>query len=320
MNPDNPRTCLKDPLVSVVIPAYNRCHTLGRAIESVRMQGIENMEIIVVDDCSTDETVKFINNYRKKDARIQLYVHSQNKGEAGARNTGVRSARGKYIAFLDSDDEWINGKLAAQIEVMEKADDLTAACSTGQYVIDENGNESLVRDWTEKYPVTDLNLLVYGCGVSMGNCFMIRRSVFDEIGYYDENLPIFVDLDWLCRLTSKYTVRKINKPYARYHKAKMRRGEFLENGVKKFVEKNKTYLSGFSKPQQLRIKSQFYNYISLSYLANGPKRAYLASRLKHIMLYPFRNPWTYIQLLGVLLGILTVGMENDKSTVVSESL
>jgi len=301
-----------NPLISVVIPAYNRQETIERAIKSVQIQGIDNMEILLVDDGSEDDTVNYVKSLCSVDPRIRLIEHDVNRGEAAARNTGVKSALGDYIAFLDSDDEWLAGKLEAQIKLMQQVDDSVAACCTGQYVLDEEGQETLCKDWTEKYPITDITLLIRGCGVSMGNTFFIRRSVYEEIGFYDEKLPLFVDLDWLCRLTRKYTVVKINHPYARYHKAPMRNGEPMELAVKIFEKKNQEYLNSFTKLQKLRIKSRFLNYISLAYLANGPWNSYMKTRIQQVLHDPIQHPWTYIHLIGTMLGLIPVGKESNK--------
>jgi len=93
----------KNPTVSVIIPTYNRAHTIGRAIKSVLNQTYQDFEIIVVDDGSTDNTEEVVKSFRDK--RIRYIQHKKNKGAAAARNTGIKSAKGKYIAFQDSDDD-----------------------------------------------------------------------------------------------------------------------------------------------------------------------------------------------------------------------
>lgn len=97
-----------DPLVSVVIPTYNREEILSRAIDSVMTQIFQNWELLIVDDGSTDGTKKLVKNYRKKDDRIKYLERpdSRKKGANACRNIGIEKANGKYIALLDSDDEW----------------------------------------------------------------------------------------------------------------------------------------------------------------------------------------------------------------------
>ena len=97
---------MKNPTVSVIIPTYNRAHLVGRAIKSVLNQTYRDFEIIVVDDGSTDNTKDIIKEFQKKDKRIKYIPYEKNKGGSAARNTGIKAAKGEYIAFLDSDDEW----------------------------------------------------------------------------------------------------------------------------------------------------------------------------------------------------------------------
>ena len=101
------------PLVSVILPTYNRSHTLLRAINSVLNQDYRTIELIVVDDASTDGTNALLATIT--DPRLRIIRHDRNKGVAGATNTGIQSARGAMIAFQDSDDEWLDGKLSQQM-------------------------------------------------------------------------------------------------------------------------------------------------------------------------------------------------------------
>lgn len=105
-------------LVSVITPAYNCENYIGKTIESVINQTYKNLEMIIVDDYSTDNTAKIINNYMEKDDRIKYYKLDSNSGAAVARNTGLELANGRYIAFLDSDDIWKLNKLNEQIKFM----------------------------------------------------------------------------------------------------------------------------------------------------------------------------------------------------------
>lgn len=105
------------PTVSVILPTYNRAHLLERAIQSVLDQTYPDFEIIVVDDASIDNTVNIIKGIINE--RIRYIRHEKNKGAAAARNTGIKLAKGKYIAFQDSDDEWLRDKLEKQIKIFE---------------------------------------------------------------------------------------------------------------------------------------------------------------------------------------------------------
>jgi glycosyltransferase involved in cell wall biosynthesis len=114
----------KEPLVSCIIPTYNREKFLPDSIDSVLKQTYKNWELIIVDDRSTDGTKKLIEKYMKKDKRIKYVKNKHKQGPAGARNQGVELAKGEYIAFLDSDDEWMNFHLSEIIDEMEKNPDV----------------------------------------------------------------------------------------------------------------------------------------------------------------------------------------------------
>ena len=106
-------------LVSIITPCYNSAAYIKETIDSVRRQTYNNWEMIIVDDCSTDNSVEIIESHIKEDARIRLVIRGKNSGVAAARNDAMKLARGQYVAFLDSDDEWMEEKLEKQIQFME---------------------------------------------------------------------------------------------------------------------------------------------------------------------------------------------------------
>ncbi|BAT71130.1 glycosyl transferase, group 2 [Thermosulfidibacter takaii ABI70S6] len=124
------------PLVSVVIPTYNRAQFVKRAIQSALSQDLKNIEVIVVDDGSQDNTEEVIKNI--KDDRLIYIKHEANRGVSEARNTGIKAAQGKYIAFLDSDDFWAKNKISKQLEAFEKNPE-AGLCYTSVNFIDPNG-------------------------------------------------------------------------------------------------------------------------------------------------------------------------------------
>ena len=111
---------MSNPLVTVILPAYNAERFIAEAIESVIAQSVEDWELIVVDDGSTDGTREIIADYQRRDRRIRVLTHAANRGLASARNTALDHARGRLIAFIDSDDVWFPEKTARQIAAMER--------------------------------------------------------------------------------------------------------------------------------------------------------------------------------------------------------
>lgn len=117
------------PMVSVVLPTYNRAALLPAAVDSILNQTYQNFELIIIENGSTDNTMDLLNAYRKKDKRIKIINNKTNRGISYARNAGNKIARGKYIAIMDSDDISLPDRLEKQIAFMEKNPDIAAASS-----------------------------------------------------------------------------------------------------------------------------------------------------------------------------------------------
>lgn len=127
--------------ISVIMPAYNAAKTIGRAIESVLEQTYKCLELIIIDDCSTDGSREIIKKYAEQDARIQILYNETNEGVSAVRNRGVNTARCNWIAFLDSDDYWLPTKLEAQMYAVSKNENC-ALCFTASAFIDSKGHSS----------------------------------------------------------------------------------------------------------------------------------------------------------------------------------
>ena len=148
-----------EPLVSIIMPAYNCEQFIGCALDSVIAQTYQNWEVIAVDDCSTDKTIDIVAAYAQKDPRIKYYKLSKNSGAAIARNKAIELAQGKYIAFLDSDDIWFPTKLEKQIKFMQE-NGYFFTC-TSYTKIDEEGNQ--INKIVKAKPVSDYNDILKNC-------------------------------------------------------------------------------------------------------------------------------------------------------------
>ena len=111
---------IDEPLVSIIMPSFNTQDTIGKSIESVLNQTYSNWELLITDDCSTDNTKDVVRGFQEKDHRIKLFINRDNSGSGVSRNNSIDSSKGKYIAFLDSDDLWRSSKLSKQNAFMEK--------------------------------------------------------------------------------------------------------------------------------------------------------------------------------------------------------
>lgn len=153
-------------LVSIITPNYNAEKFIAETIESVINQTYTNWELIIVDDCSTDDSLAIINEFIKKEDRIKLIKLSKNSGPAVARNNGIEVAKGEYMAFLDSDDRWFSNKLEVQLNVMQKHN--YALTFTSYYSVNEQKEkQKIIR---AKKQITYKNLLTnnyIGCLTAM---------------------------------------------------------------------------------------------------------------------------------------------------------
>ena len=188
-----------NPLVSIIIPTYNRAHLIGRALRSVLSQDYKNFEIIIIDDGSTDNTESVVNGFGEN----FIFIKQENRGRSYARNVGLKIAKGAYIAFLDSDDEFLPTKLSATVGYLERNADY-GMVYTSAYCCDELNNylkpfyEASVSGWIYTQiafyvPVTITLPTV-----------VVRREVLDSVGYFDERMDRFEDTD-LWRRISKHT-------------------------------------------------------------------------------------------------------------------
>jgi glycosyltransferase involved in cell wall biosynthesis len=199
----------RSPKVTVIIPTYNRAGVLYYALHSVLNQTFSDLEIYVVDDASTDETMALLESI--DDPRVNYIRFETNRKSAAARNAGMEKARGEYIAFLDSDDEWWPTKLEKQVALMDSLSDEWGCSYTGAYVSKVGG---LIRNTVYKpvksgYLVKDLlmNKLVIWTST-----FMFRRSCLDEIGLMDAALVRSHDIDFYVRLLEQYKIKALNEP------------------------------------------------------------------------------------------------------------
>ncbi len=193
------------PLVSVIIPSYNRACLLERAVSSVKDQTFYNYELIVVDDGSTDGTCNLLGSLRGSLIHLR---HENNLGVSAARNTGIRYSSGSLIAFLDSDDQWLAEKLSVQVRFFE--DNPDAMICQAQELWYRNGrriNPSRKHLKPSGF-IFDRSLTL--CLVSP-SAVMIKRSLFDEVGLFDEALPVCEDYDLWLRVAVTYPIYLIDR-------------------------------------------------------------------------------------------------------------
>ncbi len=193
----------QSPQVTVVIPTYQRAHVLREAIDSVWAQTYQNIEIVVVDDGSTDGTREILAGYGEQ----VRYIYQENRGQSAARNAGIRAAQGDLIAFLDSDDVWLPEKLALQVPLFDRDPEVGLVYSDTAYMR-ANRSENQ-RSHFKAHPPLSGNILremfVRGCPMHTSNVVVARRC-FDVVGLFDETLHNFEDQDMWFRIARAFKV------------------------------------------------------------------------------------------------------------------
>ncbi len=197
------------PVFSVVIPTYNRAELVGRAIRSVLDQSYTDFELLVVDDASTDRTAAVVRSFG--DPRVRYIRLPENGGNAVARNAGVRCATGELITFLDSDDEFLPGFLAAMDGAFRELDPRIGFVWAGIETVAANGERVPAGEdgWNPEM-VTDRYLTFltrFRGGTDHG--LTVRRSCFETVGLFDERLRAAVDTDFVLRLVRQYDCRSL---------------------------------------------------------------------------------------------------------------
>jgi len=196
------------PLVSIIIPSFNRAHTLERAVNSVLKQSFTDFECIIVDDGSTDDTSKIIHKLQTQDDRVKS-VMSENQGVSAARNLGFSKSSGQWIALLDSDDEWLPTKLEAQLELSQTISEVPLI--HGEEIWIRNGkrvNQKFKHKKVGGYVFKDCLPL---CFISPSTA-LIKRSLYEEMKGFREDFVVCEDYELWLRVSSKYEVGFIEEP------------------------------------------------------------------------------------------------------------
>ena len=277
------------PPVTVLIPAYNTAPTIERALASVWRQNYPEIEVIVVDDASTDDTG--IRVQKMAGANLHVIRLDENRGECGAMNAGIQGARTDYIAFLDADDEWLDGKLIRQLPIIEARPEMTFIASGGQSV--DPGGRILDTFGLELPPYSPRELwrgLLLESYV-LKSTVVARRAALLEVGGFDQVLTISGDQDMWIKLASNGEAGFVPELLVRKHEVPAslmkRYGAQQEEFTLPMIRNNLTRLaSRLSKREMRQILGQRYaatgrNIYALGYLRRGAACVIRAMLLGH---------------------------------------
>lgn len=202
---------MREKLISVIIPTYNRVNYLRISVNSVIQQTYKNIEIIIVDDCSTDNTENIIN--RVQDKRIRYLRNKENIGAGASRNRGIKEAKGEFIAFLDDDDEWLPKKLEKQMLLFNLLPDDYGLVYCGHIIYDMNGD--LIGRKKSQYRGNVLREILNGC-ILGGSTPLIRKTVFSKVGYNNSNLKSSIDWEMWIRIAENYKFDFVDEYLVKY--------------------------------------------------------------------------------------------------------
>ncbi|NLX50081.1 MAG: glycosyltransferase family 2 protein [Methanospirillum sp.] len=204
-------TVLDAPTVSVVLPTYNRAPLLPRAIESVLVQTWTDFELIVVDDGSSDDTASVMASFT--DARVRYVRYEENRGANHARNVGIREARGRYIAFQDSDDDWFPEKLKKNMAVFTSSGPEVGVVYSGywKYVDSHENRIYIPLPWVKRRDGWIHEELLRNNFVTT-QAAVVRRECFETSGFWLEGLPGKQEWELFLRISRDYQFRFIDEP------------------------------------------------------------------------------------------------------------
>lgn len=203
------------PLVSVVVPTYDRPDRLRRALESVAAQTYPAVELVVVDDCSPTPLEPVVERVDLRGLHRVAYLRNEeNRGGSATRNRGIRAATGEYVAFLDDDDEWKPTKLTRQVETFAASDDGVGLVYVGTELRRDGHPINTVVHSLRGRVTEDL---LRGASISEYSGVLVRADVFDTVGFPDERFPSWQDREWFVRLSTSYAFEACEEPLVVRH-------------------------------------------------------------------------------------------------------
>ncbi|GGI71137.1 hypothetical protein GCM10007978_06330 [Shewanella hanedai] len=274
------------PKVSVVMPVYNVQHFVKSAIESVLSQSFTNFELILINDCSTDQSLEICQTIN--DSRIRIVNHEQNKGLAAARNTGIRNAAGNYIAFIDSDDMWHKDKLKLHVEHLDTSPEIGLSFSRSSFM-DHEGNKIDYYQMPQLKGITAADLLCRN-PVGNGSAPVIRNETLHDIGfqalnhpehhssYFDENFRQSEDIECWLRIvaTTHWKMEGIPAPLTYY---RLNQQGLSSNIIKQLgswesmITKAKLYAPELLAEHEHNARAYQFRYLARQSIRNGKGEA-----------------------------------------------
>jgi glycosyltransferase involved in cell wall biosynthesis len=281
------------PTVSIIVPTYNRGQLIARSVKSVLNQTYRDFELIIVDDASTDNTEEVVSSFNDK--RIRYIRHEENRGEAAARNTGIKAARCNYIAYQDSDDEWFPEKLAKQMELLKDASPEVGVIYTGFWKTENHRKTYIPFSWVNQKNGDIHKELLKGNFIG-SPVVLIKKDCFNRVGLFDERLCNLVDWEMWLRISKQYHFRCVDEPLviAHYDSANVSDNpDSLIDALELVLEKNRDEFK-----EEKRLLARHWINIGNLLVAKGELKKGRRYIIDALRLYPFSMRLLSVAFLG----------------------
>jgi glycosyltransferase involved in cell wall biosynthesis len=303
-------------MISVIIPVYNRENSIAKAVKSVLSQTVNDWELIIIDDCSTDNTYSVISSYN--DPRVKIFKLEKNSGAAAARNFGIQQSRGEYISFLDSDDEYEPEFIEQSNKKFQSVSKQVGLIWTGVRYFRQTSAKLFKTEMMWQPAKTDKPYFSFLSDLRIGtnSGITIRRTVFDKAGMFDETLPAAEDTDLFLRIVKCFSFDYISSCLINIHQIEndrlSKRFDKIARAYNVIIPK---HLTEIEKHKTLRLK-YFYKGMWLNYhLNNKPLARKYFLRIMNDQFY-YIKAWIIFLLfemfgnsLGVKIHISISGMD-----------
>ncbi len=257
------------PLISVIIPSYNRASCLERAITSVINQTYDNLEIIVVDDSSTDNTEDIVKKFN--DRRIVCIRHSENKGVSVARNTGIKKSKGSFIAFLDSDDQYLPEKIKKSLDGFKGFSSRTGMVASSHY---KDGKDRICPPIDKKINKKRV--------IPLLSTWVVKKKVFEKAGFFNKGIIMTQDAEFFWRFRRKFLFNFIREPLT----VKYTSADSSHANKEKILKSRKKTIANLEKQKNRRLIARFLNILGKDYRGFGEIESARKCFLKAFRMYP----------------------------------
>ncbi len=270
-------------LISVIIPTYNRAHCIGRALESVKKQGISNMEVILGDDASKDDTLEVVVRLMPEAKIVSLPF---NQGASAARNAALKLAKGDLIAFLDSDDEWLPGKLDSQIRFMKEHPEI-GLCASGHLLVCKDGSRV---EFPGKNPLDWRRELHHSQSFHGAGTPLMRREVLEKVGLLDEKLRVLEDWDWMLRISKEFRIHVLPEMLTIIHENNPSNPDDTLRSTDYFLSKHREEFLSYGYSHARKVISQHYENAARNLFRHHRPSAGCLMLWRSFLSSPLRNP------------------------------